>query len=58
VGWFGSLAVEAANDLGAALVDFVTFAVTGISLSLLVRYRLNTVWLILGGAVLGLLSPF
>jgi chromate transporter len=40
----------------AALFDFFTVALAVISLFLLVRYRLNSVWLILGGALVGLLA--
>ena len=39
----------------AALVDGLTIALAAASLFLLLRFRLNPTWLILGGAVVGLL---
>ncbi len=38
----------------AALVDAVTVALAVVSLVVLLRYRLNSAWLILGGALVGL----
>ncbi|HTS90103.1 MAG TPA: chromate efflux transporter [Gemmatimonadales bacterium] len=38
----------------AALVDVVTWVMAGLSALILFRYRLNSAWLILGGAVAGL----
>jgi len=38
----------------AALVDGITAALAGISALLLLRYRVNSVWLVLGGAGVGL----
>lgn len=40
----------------AALVDWVTVALLTISLILLIRFRLNSVWLVLGAALAGLLA--
>jgi chromate transporter len=40
----------------AALVDAVTVGLAVVSAVLLVRYRVNSVWLILGAAVLGILA--
>jgi chromate transporter len=43
-------------ELGrAALVDSVTVGLALVSALLLLRYRINSVWLILGGAAVGLL---
>ena len=39
----------------SALVDPVTFGIAGVSAVLLLRYRVNSVWLIAGGALLGLM---
>jgi chromate transporter len=40
----------------AAVVDLTTVALSVISLILLVRYRLNSVWLVIGGGAIGILS--
>lgn len=37
----------------AAVVDWTTLALAGLSILLLMRYRVNSVWLVLGGALLG-----
>jgi chromate transporter len=42
----------------AALVDVFTIALLGISAVLLIRFRVNSAWLVLGGALAGLLSVF
>jgi chromate transporter len=39
----------------SAIVDWITAALAAISLVLLVRYRLNSAWLVVGGAVAGTL---
>jgi chromate transporter len=39
----------------AALVDAVSFVLLGVSMLLLIRYRVNSAWLVLGGAVVGFL---
>ena len=40
----------------AALVDAVTVGLAVVSAVLLVRYRVNSVWLIVGAGVLGILA--
>ena len=40
----------------AALVDWITVALVIVSAIMLIRYRLNSVWLVLGGAIIGLLA--
>jgi chromate transporter len=53
----GSLALMAVVSwhLGlASLVDASTVAIFAVSLFLLVRYRINASWLVLGGALLGI----
>jgi chromate transporter len=55
-----SLALMAvvAGQLGrTAIVDITTAALALVSLLLLVRWRLNSAWLVLGGALVGLLRP-
>jgi chromate transporter len=37
----------------AAVVDWTTLVLAGLSFFLLLRYRINSVWLVLGGAVIG-----
>lgn len=39
----------------AALVDWITVALVIVSAVMLIRFRLNSVWLVLGGAIIGLL---
>jgi chromate transporter len=42
-------------ELGrAAIVDLITAALVAISAGLLLRFRVNSAWLVLGGAVIGL----
>ncbi|MCW3099870.1 MAG: Chromate transport protein ChrA, partial [Chthonomonadaceae bacterium] len=46
-------------ELGrAALVDAVTVALALLSALLLFRFRVNSLWLVLGGAFMGLLASF
>ena len=40
----------------ASVVDVKTAVLAAISLALLLRYRVNSAWLVLGGAVIGILS--
>jgi chromate transporter len=40
----------------ASVVDIKTAALAIISLILLLRFRLNSAWLVLGGAIFGILS--
>jgi chromate transporter len=39
----------------ASLIDWLTVAISAISLMLLMRFRINSAWLVLGGAIIGLL---
>jgi chromate transporter len=51
-----SLMAVVTYQLGrAALPDWPTVALLAVSLILLIRYRVNSVWLVLGGAMIGLL---
>jgi len=47
------IAVVAWQLSRAAVVDWITLAIAVLSLILLIRYRVNSVWLILGGAAIG-----
>ena len=49
------MAVVVAQLGRSALIDLVSWGLTLVSTGLLVRYRVNATWLILGGAVVGLL---
>jgi chromate transporter len=40
----------------ASVIDLTTAAISALSLFLLLRYRVNSAWLVLGGAVIGVLS--
>lgn len=50
------MVVVAVQILGAAIIDSTTAALLLASAVLLVRYRVNTTWLILGGALAGWLA--
>jgi len=50
----GLMAAVSVQLARAAVVDVPTGAIAVASLALLVRYRLNTTWLIAGGALLGI----
>jgi chromate transporter len=47
------IAVVAWQLFRLAVVDSTTLALAGLSFLLLIRYRVNSVWLVLGGAVIG-----
>ncbi|HZO83929.1 MAG TPA: chromate transporter, partial [Verrucomicrobiae bacterium] len=40
----------------AALVDWLTIVFGAVAAFLLLRFRVNSAWLVLGGAVIGLLA--
>ena len=40
----------------AALVDTITVGLALVAALLLIRYKINSAWLVLGGGVLGLLA--
>ncbi|MBV5259735.1 chromate efflux transporter [Synechococcus moorigangaii CMS01] len=42
----------------SSLVDPLTFVVAIAALLLLIKYQINSLWLVLGGMAIGLLSPF
>ncbi len=50
----GLMAAVSLQLARSAIVDVWTAAIAAVSLALLVRFRLNTTWLILGGAALGI----
>lgn len=55
--WLALFGAVAAAQLGrAALFDPVTVALAAASALLLLRYRLNSAWLVLGGAAAGMLA--
>ena len=47
------IAVVAWQLFRLAVVDWITLILAGLSFLLLIRYRVNSVWLVLGGAVIG-----
>jgi chromate transporter len=47
------IAVVAWQLFRLAIVDWTTLVLAGLSILLLVRYRVNSVWLVLGGAIIG-----
>lgn len=47
------IAVVAWQLFRLAVVDWTTLVLAGLSFLLLIRYRINSVWLVLGGAVVG-----
>jgi chromate transporter len=50
----GLMAAVSLHLARTAVVDFWTAGIAAVSLALLVRYRVNSTWLILGGALLGI----
>jgi chromate transporter len=53
VGALALIAVVTWQLFRSAVVDWTTFVLAGMSFFLLLRYRVNSVWLVLGGAALG-----
>ena len=49
------MAVVSWELAGSALVDIPTTAIAAVSLVLVLRFRINSAWLVLGGALMGLL---
>jgi len=47
------IAVASWQLFRTAVVDWTTLVLAGLSFILLIRYRVNSVWLVLGGAVIG-----
>jgi chromate transporter len=47
------IAVASWQLFRTAVVDWTTLALAGLSFILLIRYRVNSVWLVLGGALIG-----
>lgn len=46
-------------ELGrSALVDWVTVALTVLSAVLLIKFEINSAWLVAGGAIVGLTAAF
>jgi chromate transporter len=39
----------------SALIDIPTISLAAVSAAVLIRYRINSVWLVLGGALVGAL---
>lgn len=52
----GLMAAVSARLARAAIVDLPTAAIAAVSLGLLLRFRINSAWLVAGGAVAGLAS--
>jgi chromate transporter len=55
---FGLMAAVTWQLGQASLVDPLTVVIVLVSLGLLIRFNINTTWLVAGGAVLGLLKAF
>ena len=58
VGSFGLMAAVTWQLGRASLTDPLTILIALVSLGLLIRFNINTTWLIAGGAVMGLLKAF
>ena len=54
----GLMAAVTVQLASSSLTDLFTAMVAGISLILLIRYKVNTTWLIAGGAIAGLVISF
>jgi chromate transporter len=54
VGSLALMAVVTAQLARSALVDHISIAIAGVSVVLLLRFRINSAWLVLGGAAIGL----
>ena len=55
LGLMGAVTIELGR---ASLVDPLTVLIAIVSLILLIRFKVNTTWLVIGGAIVGLLSTF
>ncbi len=53
LGLMGAVTVELGR---ASIIDLLTFLIALVSVVLLVRFRINSTWLVIGGAIIGLLS--
>jgi chromate transporter len=52
-----SLMAAVTFQLGlASLIDLPTLVIFGLSAVLLIRYKFNTTWLIIGGALIGFIT--
>jgi chromate transporter len=54
----GLMAAVTFQLASSSLTDLLTTAITAVSLVLLLRYKINTTWLIAGGAFIGLILSF
>jgi chromate transporter len=53
VGALALIAVASWQLFRTAVVDWTTLVLAGLTFILLIRYRVNSVWLVLGGALIG-----
>ena len=56
--WLALMATVSYQLGRAAIVDWLTIGLTMASAILLLRYRINSAWLVLGGALIGILTQF
>ena len=54
----GLMAAVTVQLAASSLIDFYTFLIAAISLILLLRYKVNSTWLILGGGMIGFILSF
>jgi len=54
----GLMAAVTIQLAGSSLIDSITVIIAIISLFLLLRYKINSTWLIAGGAIAGFISSF